>query len=49
MSTDINKILIVILVFCILLSVAVTYHRYLLEEDFAYETKPISEFTEEDL
>ncbi len=49
MSTTINQILIIILVFCILLSVAVTYNRYIIEDDFSYETKPLSEFTEEDL
>lgn len=49
MSLTINKAITIILVFCVLLSVAVTYNRYIIEADFDYETKPLSEFTDEDL
>ncbi len=39
----------VVLVFSIGVSVAATYYRYVIEQDFSYETKPLEDFTEDDL
>lgn len=49
MSSAIKTGLIVALGFCVLMSVAVTYYRYVIKEDFSYESKPLTEFTEDDL
>lgn len=43
-----KKILVFILVFCVLSAVSATYYRYVVKGEFDYETKPVSEFTEED-
>lgn len=33
----------------ILLCVAITYYQYIIRKDFAFEVKPIENFTEDDL
>lgn len=42
-------VLIGLVVVLIGLCVALTYHRYVMQERFDYEVKPIGEFTEDDL
>ncbi len=45
-----NVILLLGLVIVLIgLCIVFTYHRYIVEEQFDYELKPISEFTEDDL
>jgi hypothetical protein len=44
-----EKILIYLFLIITFMTLSVTYYRYQVVGDFVYDTKPISEFTEDDL
>lgn len=49
MKAQLKQAVLFFMLFVTLLSIAAVFYRYLILHQFSYDSKPIEEFTEEDL